>query len=83
MDLADQLGVAISERRIITFRYAGTDFRVHPYLIRETDTGDLALGGTTEFGGWREFSLHEITPPKVVDPAFQPRSDYDSKGAGC
>jgi hypothetical protein len=60
MDLTNQLGDAIKERRIITLRYAGTDFRIRPCLIKEMGCGDLALAGKTKFGEWREFAPHEI-----------------------
>ncbi|HTO60358.1 MAG TPA: WYL domain-containing protein [Bradyrhizobium sp.] len=79
MDVTDQLGDAIKERRIITFRYAGTDFRIRPYRIKEMDAGDLALGGKTEFGEWREFAVHKIAALKVTDATFKSDSDYDSK----
>ena len=80
MDVTDQLGEAIKERRIITFRYAGTDFCIRPYLIKVMDVGDLALGGKTEFGVWREFAVHEIAALSVTDTMFQRCSDYNPKG---
>jgi len=79
MDVFDQLGEAIKERRIITFRYAGTDFCIRPYLIKAMDVSDLALGGKTEFGVWREFAMHEIAALNVTDATFHRCSDFDPK----
>ncbi len=86
-----ELRVAIRERNVVRFHYAGCLRVVHPHAIFIASTGSHCLDGVQVDGhstsgtlpGWRRFDVNKIDDVAVtgesfeIDPEFEVRArDY-------
>ena len=70
---------AITNRRLLSFRYHGHPRLVEPHLLGVTTAGNLALSayqvaGTSASGttpAWREFLVHEIRELETTEDSFE------------
>ncbi|HEY0865461.1 MAG TPA: WYL domain-containing protein [Lacunisphaera sp.] len=75
---------ALSERRVVQFKYHGYSRRVEPHALgRATGDRPALLGWQVSGGsasepppGWRTFVLADITEPRLTRATFVPRADY-------
>jgi predicted DNA-binding transcriptional regulator YafY len=75
---------ALSERRVVQFKYHGHARRVEPHALGRVTEGRLALLGWQVSGGsasepppgWRTFVIADIKLLKLMRPTFKPRPDY-------
>ena len=75
---------ALSERRVVQFKYHGHSRRVEPHALGRLTGGRPALLGWQVSGGsasepppgWRTFVLADIESLKLMRPTFVPRPDY-------
>ncbi len=80
---------ALTERRVVQFKYHGYSRRVEPHALGRVTEGKLALLGWQVSGGsasepppgWRTFVLADIKSLKLMRPAFVPRPDYHPEKA--
>ena len=70
------LAQAVSERRIVEFRYHGEHRIVEPYRLG-LDSGRLRLMGWQARKGWRSFHADDMEELEVTDRTFfDPREGY-------
>jgi predicted DNA-binding transcriptional regulator YafY len=75
---------ALSERRVVRFRYHGYFRRVEPHALgRATGDRPALLGWQASGGsasepppGWRTFVLADMESLQLMRPTFTPRPDY-------
>jgi predicted DNA-binding transcriptional regulator YafY len=75
---------ALSERRMVKFKYHGHSRVAEPHALGHVTEGRLALLGWQVSGGsasepppgWRTFVLAEIRSLKLMRSAFVPRQDF-------
>jgi len=75
---------ALTERRVVQFKYHGYSRRVEPHALgRVTGDRPALLGWQASGGsasepppGWRTFVVADIKALKLMRPTFTPRADY-------
>jgi len=75
---------ALSERRVVQFKYHGYSRRVEPHALgRVTGDRPALLGWQASGGsasepppGWRTFVVTDIKSLKLMSSGFKPRPDY-------
>lgn len=75
---------ALTERRVVQFKYHGFERRVEPHALGLVTDGRPALLGWQVSGGsasepppgWRTFLLGEIEALRLLRKTFAPRPDY-------
>lgn len=75
---------ALTERRVVQFKYHGYSRRVEPHALGRVTEGRPALLGWQVSGGsasepppgWRTFQLAEMEAVKLLRKTFTPRPDY-------
>jgi hypothetical protein len=80
-----ELRMAITERKVVEFRYSGRRRVVHPHAIFVASTGTHCLdavqvGGRSTSGslpGWRRFDLNDIGPITVLDDHFDVDPEFE------
>lgn len=74
--IAESLGRAIRERRVVEFSYHGEPRAVEPYALGRV-AGRLTLRGWQSRKGWRSFLASEVEGLEVTERFFdEPREGY-------
>jgi len=72
-DRREELCAAVAARHEIRFSYGHDRKTIAPYLVYETEDGELFVAGPTQpFGKWHEYIVAAITKLELTGERFEP-----------